>query len=251
MTNPQDNDKNESPETPVEKKKEFLAELEEETKIDLATIKPSDGPPATPERAAEIAGMPDFGFLEFFEITGVEQGRFGTFVVNEAGVRPSVDRSQPEWTAQQRIDIRNNTEGITLEFRCTPDVFVDWHERTRSANGASDFSVAPGFFKALSRRERTSLVQGDIAVPSDAIIAAFAVEEDSTRNYEWWDMRLRSAKKYEGLLAARAQKGAAAHKSMWYPRLVGTWLCENEHMRRGPVARALETSFPDADLEWL
>jgi hypothetical protein len=113
----------------------------------------------------------------------------------------------------------------------------------------SDFPLAQGFLRALRRQERLSKVHGDIAVSSEAIIAAFSKESDPVANRKWWDERLRGATKHEGLLAARAQKGAAKRMSTWYPRLIGLWLIEKGHMSRSSVTAALTSYFPDCDLD--
>ena len=242
-------DKSKTPEE-ISKEKMWKA-LSEKSRIDVSTLPPSDGPPATPERAAEIAKMPEFGLLEFCELTGIEKGKYSTFTVKKSGVRPTIKLNKSEWSTKQWIEIKAATIGLTLKFPCTPDNFADWHKCTCASNGVSDFPVAQGFFKALRRQERPSLVYGDVAVPSDAIIAAFAVESDPIANQSWWDERLRSATKHEGLLAARVSIGAAQRMSTWQPRFVGIWLYEKGHMGRSSVTAAIKSNFPDVDLEYL
>ncbi len=232
-------------------KKRMLKRLYENVKIDRASLEPADAPPASVERAAEIARMPEFGLLEFYELTGIDQKRYGTFIIDDAGIRPTLDPNEAGLSARARLDIIRITDGLSLAFPCTPDDFADWYERTRATNGVSDFPLASGFLRALRRKERPSSVHGDVAVTSDAIIAAFAKESDPSLNYVWWDKRLRSATKHEGLFAARAQAGGGQRKSTWYPRLVGTWLIEKGHMSSSSVTAALKNNFPDCDLEWI
>jgi hypothetical protein len=230
-------------------KQRMLEDLYEKVKIDRASLEPADAPPASAERAAEIARMPDFGFLEFYELTGIDQGRYSTFIIRDEGIRPTLDPNEAGLSASARRDIRQITGGLTLEFPCIPDVFADWYHLTRATNGVSDFPLAQGFLRTLRRQERPSKVHGDVAVSSEAIIAAFSKASDAVANRKWWDERLRSATKHEGLLSARAQKGAAKRMSTWYPRLIGLWLIEKGHMSRSSVTAVLASNFPDCDLD--
>ena len=230
-------------------KQRMLEKLYEKVRIDRASLEPADGPPASAERAAEIAGMPSFGYLEFYELTGIEKGHYSTFIISEKGVRSTLDPGKKGLSARDRLQITEITYGLKLKFPCTPDDFADWYRLTCATNGVSDFPLAAGFLRALRRQERPSMVHGDVAVSSEAIIAAFSKASDPVANQKWWDERLRSATKHEGLLAARAQKGAAKRKSTWYPRLIGTWLIEKRHMSRSSVTAALASFFPDCDLD--
>jgi hypothetical protein len=240
---------NKTPETLA--KEEMLEKLYDNVRIERASLEPADAPPASAERATEIARMPEFGYLEFYELTGIDQGRYSTFIVSDEGIRPTLDPNEAGLSARERLVISQITDGLSLAFPCRPSDFADWYHLTRAANGVSDFPLAQGFLSTLRRQTLPSGVHGDHAVPSDAIIAAFAVEPDSASNYAWWDKRLRGAKKHQGLHDARAQVGAASRMSTWYPRLIGLWLIEKGHMSRASVIAALTSNFPDCDLDWV
>jgi hypothetical protein len=232
-------------------KEKMLRELSEATYVDVSTLSPTDGPPATPERAAEIAGTSDFGLEEFFELTGVGEGTFSTFTADKSGVRPTIKLDKSLWTTAQWVKIKAVTEGLTLKFPCSANDFADWHKRTQASNGVSDFPLAAGFLKALKRQECAKPIHGDVAVTSEAIIAAFTVVNDPDENRTWWNDRLRSATKHQGLLDARKEKGAAKRMSTFYPRLIGLWLIDKGHMSHDRVIAAIKTNFPEADLDWI
>src|SRR5947207_12750643 len=92
-----------------------------------------DGPSADRTRAAEIAGMDEFGLLEFIELTGVCAGNFGNHRISTAGVSfllaeavNEVDLSN--WTADEQTALLLANRLPMLTFPCTPDDFMSWYD---------------------------------------------------------------------------------------------------------------------------
>ena len=82
------------------------------------------------------------------------------------------------------------------------------------------------------------------SVTSNAIIEAFRIKENETENTEWWDERLRDAKRY-GLLDARTSKGRLRIPSYWRPDLIAAWLIDRKHLSAKTVIHIVLHQFPD------
>lgn len=79
---------------------------------------------------------------------------------------------------------------------------------------------------------------------SSAIIKAFRVKEKESENSEWWDVRLRDAKRYQ-LLDARISKGRLKTPSYWRPDLIAFWLVEKNHLSSKTVKHIVLLHFPE------
>lgn len=82
------------------------------------------------------------------------------------------------------------------------------------------------------------------SVPSSAIINAFRIKEDDAENSNWWDQRMRDAKRY-GLINARTAKGQLQNPSYWRPDLIACWLVDKHHLSAKTVKRIVLHHFPD------
>ena len=212
-----------------------------------------NGPHATPERAAEIAGMDKFGLLEFWELTGIGGGPYGIYEIREEGIVLRLADVQSNLTEQSRVSIRNFVERSSLSFPCFSADFLIWYEGTRAKNGVSDFPLANGFLKALDKEFRVESINEVDPVPSQKIIEAFPVETDFLENKRWWGERMRSAVKYAGLLDARASKGkgGSGNPSYWHPMVVAAWLIDKDHLAKNTVIHAVQTHFPECNVDLL
>lgn len=81
-------------------------------------------------------------------------------------------------------------------------------------------------------------------VPSSAIIDAFRIKDSDTDNAQWWDQRMRDAKRY-GLINARTAKGQLQNPSYWRPDLIACWLVDKHHLSAKTVKRIVLIHFPD------
>ncbi len=79
-------------------------------------------------------------------------------------------------------------------------------------------------------------------VSSSRIIRHFVVELDEQRNREWWNVRMREAKRY-GLVEARALRGQGKAASMWYPLRISRWLTDKGHMEESKVESICRKNF--------
>ena len=206
---------------------------------------------ATPERAAEIAGMKEFGLAEFIELTGIGLGRHGIYRISREGVtvRDADDRAELLAPSDQLRTLRAE-EKLELRFPCEPVRFQEWYDATRGENRVSDIPLAPGFLKALVRHGEASTSHLGPPCPSSKIVAAFKVKPNAADNKKWWDDRMRGAKRY-GLLQARASIGRAKQQSRWHPVLVAAWLLEKKPQMRARVLREMEQHFPGVDTAYL
>ncbi len=91
---------------------------------------------------------------------------------------------------------------------------------------------------------KANMTQAKKAVSSSKIIACFDVERDAEKNKKWWDVRMRSAKRYF-LRECRASAGRARNPSMWYPAQIAGWLVDKKHRRELQVANILRFYFKD------
>src|SRR5688572_24000881 len=119
-------------------------------------------PPASPsapeqaalseERANQIAAMKNFGLQEFIELTGIRASAYGIYRLSREGVSVGVSSNQElEGTsAEDQVKTLAAEKVLSLSFPCTQDSFLEWYESTRGTNGISDFTLAPGYLKALS-----------------------------------------------------------------------------------------------------
>jgi hypothetical protein len=82
------------------------------------------------------------------------------------------------------------------------------------------------------------------SVPSSAIIDAFRIKDSDTDNAQWWDQRMRDAKRY-GLINARTAKGQLQNQSYWRPDLIACWLVDKHHLSAKTVKRIVLHHFPD------
>ena len=120
----------------------------------LGTILASQGP-TSKARAAEIAGMTTFGFLEFFELTGIDRGDYGIYNIDDVGIRLRMPVDDPSLTGQQRIALRIAADRLRgLDFPCDTEDFCNWYETTRGENQVSDFPLADRLPRC-SRQETT------------------------------------------------------------------------------------------------
>jgi hypothetical protein len=207
-------------------------------------------PFASPDRAAAIAGMKDFGLREFIELTGVGAGRYGIYEITEDGLTVRDHGDATQFTAQNQVALLKAEDTLTLKFPCSPEQFQEWYDATRGENGTSDFPLAAGFLTALLNAGQAARAHLGAPRPSADIIAAFKVKPGDAENKKWWDDRMRGAKKYE-LLDARASHGRAKQQSQWYPTAVAGWLIDKKHLSKPIVRRAMEKHFPDADTNFL
>ena len=216
-------------------------------------------PFATPERAAEIALMDEFGLAEFTELTGVGVGAHGIYRVSRKGVSLPASKNLSELTAAQQNAIHHATRLLTIRFPCAPADFMRWYDATRgkappdapkTRQGISDFPLAKGFAEELRRHEEPSSDSTAPLVPSGEIVAAFKVLPADRENAEWWNLRLRNPGRYR-LTSARAVRGAAQRPSYWHPVRVAAWLVEEELLTREVVIRAMQKSFPNHDADFL
>lgn len=208
---------------------------------------------ADSKRALEIAKLSTFGFLEFYELTGIDAGEYGIYDLDDQGVRLRLSDDDSELTGRQRLAIRNAREKLVdLDFPCTPQSFCNWYQTTCGTNSVSDFPLAEGFFKAVTKKEPIALRNSEPPVTASEIIEAFDVVTDRKANDEWWNDRMRSAKKY-GLVEARISQGRRGIKnsSLWHPVAVASWLIERKCMEKTSVIHLTRTHFPDYDVDYI
>jgi len=206
----------------------------------------------TPERATAIAHMKEFGLPEFIELTGINAGDYGVYRIAGSGVtlRFSAAETDPDLPPNAKVSLAALEKRLSLQFPCTPEQFYDWHEATRSTNGVSDFTLAEGFLETLLATGTLSPAHLGKVRSSAQIIAAFRMDPDDHKNQQWWDARMRNAKRY-GLKDARASTGRAKLQSQWNPTLVAAWLIDNGHLDRTAVLRAMQKHFPDVETDLL
>jgi hypothetical protein len=197
--------------------------------------------PTSKARAAEIAGMNVFGVLEFVELTGIELGPYGIYRVDNDGVQIGLLADESTFTGRQRIDLRDACEKLCkLDFPCSPEDFYNWYETTLGENRVSDFPLATGFLDALGKKLPPRATSGVSPVPSTKIMEAFDVRPETAQNRDWWNARMRSAKRY-GLTNARASQGGRGRgkPSYWQPLVIAVWLIEKKHLTKGTVIQAV------------
>jgi hypothetical protein len=244
-----------SPEEKAINAQKIKADIEEARLFYKNTLEQAtdNGPSATSERASEIARMDEFGLLEFSELTGVGSVLHGIYKISEKGVRLRLDDPELNLTEQSRVSIRSMVERSALTFPCPPHDFWVWHEGTKASNGVSDFPLADGFLKALGKEVRVEIIDNVAPVPSKNIIEAFSVKDDAVENARWWSVRMRSAEKYAGLIDARALKGKGGrgNPSYWRPMVVAAWLIDKDHLTKKTVIHAVQTHFPECNVDYL
>ena len=207
------------------------------------------------ERVAKIAARSEFGFLEFYELTGIDTGNYGIYIIDNDGVRLQITSDDQTLTARQRVAVRQITEKLkNLAFPCTPDAFCDWYLSTQGDNGISDFPLAEGFFHAVGSQESARPQNfSQHHVTSKMIIDAFNVLPSDTENEKWWDDRFRSAKRYkiDGARVAPGGRGHNATPSLWNPLPLAAWLIDKGHMEKEKVIHIMKTKFPEYDVDYL
>lgn len=238
--------------------KEKKVQISLTQKIDQLVM--TDGPIADPMRAKEIAEMEEFGLHEFRELTGIGVGAYSIYVISENGVGlSSDDYPQSDLTARQQHELERARK-LALKFPCTPTQFSEWYEATRGevddkepakGRAPSDFPLASGFQLVMERGNNGFIQDANKSVTSSEIISAFQVKTTAAENREWWDERLRDAKK-RGLLHARLQEGRRGrgnNPSYWSPYFVAIWLIDKQHMSRNAVLAAMGEHFPQIDCD--
>lgn len=124
-----------------------------------------------------------------------------------------------------------------------------WRPSSPTSHPALRDTVAGDAASESAPADNASIVPQKIStdipsVPSSAIIEAFRIKDTETENFEWWDERLRDAKRYK-LLDARTAKGQLRKPSYWRPDLIAIWLVDRNLLSSKTVKRIVLHQFPD------